>query len=135
MDTQLLISKAREATALAYAPYSQLHVGAAVLLENGEIVTGANQENASYPCGICAERSALATAQNLFPGVPVLAIAIAASRDGVITPDIITPCGMCRQVIAETEQRYGMPITIISTSATDTSIAHSIKELLPQSFR
>ena len=80
-DDRHLIEQAREATNLSYSPYSRFAVGAAVLLSNGQIVKGANQENASYPVGICAARSALYTAQNLFPGISVEAIALAARND------------------------------------------------------
>lgn len=133
-DDALLVHKAQEATHLSYAPYSRFHVGAAVLLRGGIIVQGANQENASYPCGICAERSALATAQNLYPDTPVLAIALAALHEGDFTPDIVTPCGMCRQVIAETEQRYHTSIRIIMTSRSEAQIVPSINDLFPSSF-
>jgi len=131
----LLVRQAQEATHLAYAPYSHFHVGAAVQLADGTTVQGGNQENASYPCGICAERSALATAQNLHPGVPVTAIAIAATRDGSPAAEPVTPCGMCRQVIAETEQRYATPIRIIMASQSDAVIADTIADLLPLTFK
>lgn len=133
-EDAVLVEEARKATELSYAPYSDFHVGAAVLLSNGEVVKGANQENASYPCGICAERSALATAQNVFPDVPVVAIALAARRGAVITTEPVTPCGMCRQVIAETQKRYQSDIRILMTSSDKVVIANSITELLPLSF-
>lgn len=133
-EDAVLVEEARKATELSYAPYSDFHVGAAVLLSNGEVVKGANQENASYPCGICAERSALATAQNVFPDVPVVAIALAARRGAVITTEPVTPCGMCRQVIAETQKRYQSDIRILMTSSDRVVIANSITELLPLSF-
>ena len=133
-EDAVLVEEARKATELSYAPYSDFHVGAAVLLSNGEVVKGANQENASYPCGICAERSALATAQNVFPDVPVVAIALAARRGSVITTEPVTPCGMCRQVIAETQKRYQSDIRILMTSSDRVVIANSITELLPLSF-
>ena len=133
-EDAVLVEEARKATELSYAPYSDFHVGAAVLLSNGEVVKGANQENASYPCGICAERSALATAQNVFPDVPVVAIALAARRGAVITTEPVTPCGMCRQVIVETQKRYQSDIRILMTSSDKVVIANSITELLPLSF-
>ena len=133
-EDAVLVEEARKATELSYAPYSDFHVGAAVLLSNGEVVKGANQENTSYPCGICAERSALATAQNVFPDVPVVAIALAARRGAVITTEPVTPCGMCRQVIAETQKRYQSDIRILMTSSDKVVIANSITELLPLSF-
>ncbi len=135
-EDALLINKAREATELSYSPYSNFAVGAAVLLENGEIVKGANQENASYPVGICAERSALATAQNLYPNIPVLALALAARKTGeqTYTNDVVTPCGMCRQFIAEQEQRYQRQVRILMSSSTKVAIANSVEELLPMAF-
>ena len=135
-EDALLINKAREATELSYSPYSNFTVGAAVLLENGEIVKGANQENASYPVGICAERSALATAQNLYPNIPVLALALAARKTGeqTYTNDVVTPCGMCRQFIAEQEQRYQRQVRILMSSSTKVAIANSVEELLPMAF-
>lgn len=131
----MLVEKACEAIALSYSPYSGFAVGAAVLLENGEIVKGANQENASYPVGICAERSALATSQNIFPNVPVIAIALAAKDINCeYTDTYVTPCGMCRQVLSELENRYNNQIRIIMTSKAKVAIANTIKDLLPMSF-
>lgn len=133
-EDALLVEEAQKATMLSYAPYSHFHVGCAVLLSNGEVIRGANQENASYPCGICAERSALATAQNLYPGVPVIAMALAARDSDHLTDQPVTPCGMCRQVIAETQQRYQSSIRIIMSSGSEAVIAGSIEELLPLAF-
>lgn len=130
-----LVMSAREATTLSYAPYSNFHVGAAVLLNNGEIVKGGNQENVSYPVGICAERSTLATAQNLFPNVPIKALALAATNiNGEYTNDIVAPCGMCRQAIMECEKRYGQDVRIIMSSIKEVVIVNSIKDLLPLAF-
>lgn len=134
-DDALLVKEARDATESAFAPYSGFHVGAALLLANGEVVRGGNQENVSYPVGICAERTALATAQNTFPGVPVQAIALAArDSDGNFTADYVTPCGMCRQAIAEVERRYKQPVRVIMTSAEKALIARSISDILPVAF-
>ena len=133
-EDAILVDEAQKATQLSYAPYSNLNVGCAVLLSNGEIVRGANQENASYPCGICAERSALATAQNLYPSVPVVAMALAARQGSQFTDNPVTPCGMCRQVIAETQRRYQSDIRIIMSSATEVVVASSLTELLPLAF-
>lgn len=130
-----LVKAAREAVKLSYSPYSRFAVGAAVLLQNGKIVKGANQENASYPVGICAERSAMATSQNLYPNEPILAIAIAAKgMDNEYVTEYVTPCGMCRQAIAETEMRYQRHIRILMTSSTKVAIANTISELLPMAF-
>lgn len=133
-EDALLAEEAKNATILSYAPYSNFHVGAVVLLENGEIVKGANQENASYPCGICAERSALSTAQNIYPGVPVVALALIAESNGEMALEPVTPCGMCRQVISETQKRYKSNIRILMLSKTEAIIANSIEELLPHAF-
>ena len=105
---ELAYGAARE----AYAPYSRFCVGAALLLENGEIVCGNNQENAAYPSGLCAERTALFYAGARFPDVPVAVLAIAALKAGKRT-DSVTPCGACRQVMLEMERRHGRPIRIL----------------------
>lgn len=134
-EDKTLVMAAREATNLSYAPYSNFHVGAAVLLSNGEIVKGGNQENASYPVGICAERSVLSTAQNIFPNVPIKALALTATNiKGEYTNDIVTPCGMCRQAIAENEKRYRQNIRIIMSSKEEVVVANSINNLLPLAF-
>lgn len=111
-DRALLI-KARNAAALAYAPYSGFKVGAAAILKNDEIVTGSNQENASYPAGICAERSLLASAAQLHPETPIVTMAISYinTRGNSETP--VTPCGFCRQVLTEFESRVSHPIRLI----------------------
>ena len=108
-----LMKTAMEATARSYAPYSHFSVGAAALLNNGTIVTGTNQENAAYPSGLCAERTTLFYANSQYPDQPVNTLAIAArtEKDFIETP--IPPCGACRQVILETEKRYGQPIRIL----------------------
>lgn len=134
-EDALLVEEARNATVLSYSPYSHFCVGAAVLLENGKIVKGANQENASYPVGICAERATLATAQNLYPGVPVIAIALAAKDSaGRFTQQPVTPCGMCRQAIAECEKRYNRAIRIVMSAKDSVLIANEINDLLPAAF-
>ncbi|GAB6010863.1 cytidine deaminase [Viscerimonas tarda] len=129
-----LIESARNATQTAYAPYSGYHVGAAVLLENGEIVNGSNQENAAYPSGLCAERTALFYANAHYPDSPVVAVAIAAFNKGEYTEDVCTPCGSCRQVFAEIEARYGKAIRIIMCGKNKIYEVESIKDLLPLSF-
>lgn len=134
-DDAVLVEEARKAVELSYSPYSNFSVGAAVLLDNGIIIKGANQENASYPVGICAERSAIYTAQNLHPNVPVVSIALTArGKDGEITKDYITPCGMCRQAISELEMRYKRKIRILMCSARKVAIVDTINSLLPMSF-
>ena len=102
-----LCGKAREVLPDAYSIYSGFSVGAAVWLENGEVITGTNQENAAYPSGLCAERTALFYAGSRFPGVAVKALAIAAADRNGPLEEPITPCGSCRQVMAETIKRGG----------------------------
>lgn len=132
--TKKLIDKAKEATQTSYAPYSNYHVGAAVLLEDGQIVSGSNQENAAYPSGLCAERTTLFYANASNPNQSVKAIAIIAHHDGDFVKDVCTPCGSCRQVIAEIESRYDSPIRIIMCSKNTVYEVDSIKALLPLSF-
>lgn len=130
-----LTTAARHATALSYSPYSHFSVGAAVLLANGKTVQGANLENASYPVGICAERSTIATAHNLYPQVPITAIALAAKdMSGEFTQEVVSPCGMCRQAITECEKRFKNRIRIIMTSREKALIAEGISDLLPIAF-
>ena len=107
-----LMEAAIKATGQSYAPYSKFHVGAAALLEDGTIVTGSNQENAAYPSGLCAERVALFHAGHQYPDMPVVALAIAAATNGRQV-ESISPCGACRQVLLEAEQRYGKPMKVL----------------------
>ena len=119
----------------AYAPYSNFQVGAAILLENGEIVIGNNQENASYPSGLCAERVAIFQAGALFPGISVLAIAISAASKNYVVDTPAGPCGNCRQSIAEYEQKQKTPITIIMRGEKGKIFkCNSIADLLPLAF-
>lgn len=108
-----LLNEAREVTRQAYAPYSNFYVGAVAKLGNGEIVAGTNQENASFPVGLCAERVLLASASTLYPGVPVETIAISYYSDNGVSTQPIAPCGMCRQSLQEYEIRLHHPIRLI----------------------
>lgn len=108
----ILIQKAIEARENAYAPYSKFHVGAALLLDNGEVITGSNQENASYPSGLCAERTAIYYAGSQFPNAKIVRMAITAGSKKKQTKKPIPPCGACRQAIAEYEIKQEMPIEI-----------------------
>jgi cytidine deaminase len=108
-----LLSEARAVTEQAYAPYSHFHVGAVAMMDNGEIVTGTNQENASYPVGICAERVLLGTVATLHPNVAIESIAISYSSRQVKSDHPISPCGMCRQALLEYETRLQKPIRLI----------------------
>lgn len=132
---QILVKKAREVSEHAYAPYSKFKVGASVLLENGEIITGSNQENIAYPSGLCAERVALFAAGSQFPGVRALTMAIVA--EGALLPDgaALSPCGGCRQVMCESEMRQDSPIRIILVDKNDQStIFYAATDLLPLTF-
>ena len=108
-----LLQEAQSVTEQAYAPYSNFHVGAVGMLENGEIVAGTNQENASYPVGICAERVLLGNAATVYPNVGITTIAISYNSEEVKSDHPISPCGMCRQALLEYETRLKKPIRII----------------------
>ena len=130
-----LMQKAVEARSTAYAPYSKFRVGAAVLLSDGTIVIGTNQENAAYPSGLCAERVALYAAASMHPGKPILSIAISAASDTSETSQPIPPCGSCRQSIVEYEQRDDTPISVLFMGKSGPVIvSESTKNLLPLSF-
>ncbi|MCL2246960.1 MAG: cytidine deaminase [Lentimicrobiaceae bacterium] len=130
-----LLNVAHEAANHAYAPYSHFKVGAAVLLKNGHIVSGNNQENAVYPIGMCAERVALFYAAAQFPETPIEKIAITAIGNEKELCQPVPPCGSCRQAILEYETKFGKPIEIImSGEKGEVYIAKSAAELLPLSF-
>lgn len=132
----LLLSEARKVTAVAYAPYSNFNVGAAAELENGEIVKGTNQENASYPVGLCAERSLLASAASLFPNVAINTMAISYNNLNGQSNRPISPCGMCRQSLVEYEERVSKPIRLImSGQEGKVIVVEKADALLPFSFR
>ncbi len=133
-DYQLLVEKAKEATQNAYAPYSKFRVGAAVLLENGEIVVGTNQENAAYPSGLCAERVAIFYANSKYPNQQVKAIAVTSFYNGKFNETPVYPCGSCRQVLLETESRYNKPMDVIMYGSNSIQMVKSAKLLLPLSF-
>lgn len=132
-EGQPLVRAALKATEHSYAPYSKFHVGAAVLLADGTIVTGSNQENAAYPSGLCAERVALFHAGHQYPDIPVVALAIAAATGGKQV-ESISPCGACRQVLLETEQRYGRPVKVLLCGTKEVMVAESAASLLPLCF-
>lgn len=131
---QTVIQAALDAMKKAYAKYSHFQVGAAVLLDNGEIITGNNQENAAFPSGLCAERIALFYANAKYPDVPVSLLVVVAGQQNKITLSPATPCGACRQVMLETEFRFKKPIKIIMVGKDKIFVLHSVKELLPVSF-
>lgn len=129
-----LINEAKLAAQNAYAPYSGFHVGAAILLTNDIIVTGNNQENAAYPSGLCAERVTVFYANAQYPDKAVKAIAIAACHDGEFTANPCSPCGGCRQVLLEVENRYNQPIKVILYGDSKIYELESAKSLLPVGF-
>lgn len=135
-EEQKLIEKAIEATENSYAPYSHFHVGAAVALDNGVTICGSNQENAAYPSGTCAERTALFYAGAQYPDVPVRMLAIAARGiDGRLTEDPVSPCGACRQVMLETETRAGQELKTLLYGKRIVYVIEGVKNLLPLSFK
>ena len=130
-----LIDCAKDACAQAYAPYSQFQVGAAVLLANGVIITGNNQENAAFPSGLCAERTALFYANSQYPEQAVKSLAVTAYTQGDFIDKPISPCGACRQVILETEMRFQNPVRIFLYGKTEIYIIEGIENLLPLAFK
>jgi len=134
-DEQFLVQKAIESTNNSYAPYSHFHVGAALLLDNGVVLPGCNQENAAFPAGLCAERAAIFAAGAQYPDVPVTTLAIAA-RDakGNLTEEPVSPCGTCRQVLIETETRQQQPVRILLYGRRCVYAMDGIKNLMPLSF-
>lgn len=134
-EEQNLLSDALKSVEKSYAPYSEFHVGAAILLENGTVVSGSNQENAAYPSGLCAERVALFYANSQYPGVAIKALAITAMADHFNVNKPITPCGSCRQVIVEAEHRQQQKIKIIMKGKTGpVHVVDGIEALLPFTF-
>lgn len=131
---QQLINLAIEASEKAYAPYSHFSVGAAALLENGVKITGCNQENAAYPSGLCAERTTIFSANAQYPDKAVTALAIAARTTAGLLKEPITPCGACRQVLLETENRFNRHIRILLYGTESVYIIDNIRELLPLQF-
>lgn len=131
----LLLNEAEKARESAYAPYSNFRVGAAILLENGKIITGNNQENAAYPSGLCAERVAIYFAGSQFPNTKILQIAVTARSEKQLLNKPIAPCGSCRQAIAEYEIKQNQPIEIFFMGETGQIFkTESIKALLPLLF-
>lgn len=132
---QKLVDEARNATLRAYAPYSKFSVGAAILLSNGEIITGANQENVAYPSGTCAERTACFYAHAQYPDTLFQTIAIAArGTDGNELPQPISPCGSCRQSLLEYEMLAKGNVKVMLIGADEIYILPSVKSLLPLAF-
>lgn len=133
-EERKLADAAIDAMKNAYAPYSGFSVGAAVMFEDGEIVKGSNQENAAYPSGLCAERTALFYASASKPDKAMAAIAIAAGQNGVICSTPATPCGACRQVMAQYQFKSGRPMKILLVGADRTWVFDKVDDLLPLIF-
>lgn len=129
-----LVDMAKEATRSSYTPYSHFNVGAALLLANGEMIMGANQENAAF-AGICAERSAIYNAGANFPGVDIKVVAIAAFHNGEFVEDPCPPCGVCRQAMLEFEKNAEHPIQVILVGRETIYRLDSVSSLLPLSFK
>ena len=134
-DVQELMEEAFAARDKSYSPYSKFSVGAALLLENEEVISGSNQENASYPAGLCAERTAIFYAGAKFPGVQILKMALSAKSANHLVERPTPPCGSCRQVIAEYEMKQEVPIEIFFMGETGKVVmADSVSDLLPFIF-
>ncbi|WBU88257.1 cytidine deaminase [Cellulophaga omnivescoria] len=133
-DKKIML-KAVEARNNAYAPYSSFFVGAAVLLENGKIVLGNNQENAAYPSGLCAERVAIYQAAAIYPNVKILSVAISATSKNYKVLEPAAPCGNCRQSMIEYEQKQKEPITLLLMGEEGSVVkCNSISDILPLAF-
>lgn len=129
-----LAQAAIEATKGSYAPYSNFNVGAAVRLDNGQIVKGSNQENAAYPSGICAERTAMFYASANYPENAMTAIAITASQNGTLCDNPATPCGSCRQVMAQYQTKGGQPMEILLVGGKKIWKFSKVDDVLPLIF-
>lgn len=131
----VLISRAQGVARMAYSPYSDFNVGAAVLLENGEVLQSSNQENVSFPAGSCAERLVLGYAGANHPNSAPVMLAIVAKRASEGTWADVSPCGICRQTINEAEKRFGKPVTLLILAANGNVLRiRGISELLPLKF-
>ncbi|MCR5181288.1 MAG: cytidine deaminase [Bacteroidaceae bacterium] len=129
-----LVETACTMTTTSYAPYSHFQVGAAIRLKDGQVFRGSNQENAVFPVGLCAERTAFFAASASAPQTPPVCIAIAAQSKGVFTAHPVTPCGACRQALLEAETRFHQPIRVLLYGTEGIYIVPSIKSLLPLTF-
>lgn len=133
---QTLVLNAKNALPTAYAPYSGFLVGASILLENGEIINGSNQENVAYPSGLCAERVAIFYVGAKFPDVKIKTIAVTVFSKNFDVTDVISPCGACRQVMAEYEDKQNQSIKVILHSPNDkVLISEKVSDLLPFMFK
>ena len=133
-EDQALVAAAFEAKKGSYSPYSHFQVGAALRLEDGTVIKGANQENAAYPSGLCAERVVLFYAGANYPDVAADTLAIAGSDKGVLCESPASPCGACRQVMAETQKRHGRPLKTIWVGSKRIRKFYSVDDILPFIF-
>jgi len=133
-EEQELVQNALDSAKKSYAPYSNFHVGASLLLENGEIVNGNNQENAAYPSGLCAERVAMFYANSQFPGVKIKTLVIVAINTDGLTLEPVYPCGSCRQVMIENESSLKDSIKLILVGEKSIHILENTSQLLPMGF-
>ncbi|MBO4435120.1 MAG: cytidine deaminase [Bacteroidales bacterium] len=131
---QELAKAAHEALKGSYSPYSHFRVGAALLLADGTVVKGANQENAAYPAGLCAERTAMFAASANYPDVPFDTLAIVAEDSNGLCDEPATPCGNCRQVMAEYQSKYGRPLKIILLGRRKVLKFSKVDDILPFIF-
>lgn len=133
-ESRQLINRAKHASGNAWSPYSRFSVGAALLLENGEVIEGNNQENSAFPSGLCAERVALFFAGANYPGVAVRKIAIAAAQNGRFIEQPVFPCGGCRQAMIDIEARGGSPMEIIMYGLSEIKVVKQAADLVPLPF-
>lgn len=131
---KVVAQKAIEAMQQSYAPYSHFNVGAAVMLEDGGIIQGANQENAAYPSGLCAERTALFYAGASSPAKAIVLIAIAGGKNGILDDNPATPCGACRQVMAQYQIKGGTPMGVLLVGARKIWKFDKVEDILPLIF-
>ena len=129
-----LCRAAVEALAGSYAPYSHFHVGAAVRMSDGTIVKGANQENAAFPSGLCAERTAMFSAGANYPGLDMVSLAVVARQDGRICSVPVAPCGACRQVMIQYQNKAGKPMSVILVGADHIKKFSRVDDILPLIF-
>ncbi len=133
-DRELILA-AREASTTSYSPYSKFRVGAAAMLANGTLIKGSNQENADFTDGLCAERVALFYANSTFPDVAVKTLAVTANNSNGLIDGPALPCGSCRQVLVETEARYGQAIRLVLDGAKKIMVVEGADNLLPFAFK
>ncbi len=129
-----LVESAIAATDHAYAKYSNFRVGAAIRLSDGSVMIGANQENAAFPSGLCAERTAIFAAQAQYPEKAITMLAVAARNENGLLKEPVTPCGSCRQVMLEVEDRYQQPIKVLLYGTDGVYVIDSAKDMVPLSF-